>query len=76
MPYYYASGEEILAGDKVVYAGQECAVEFVADPLTDPTSWYVTEHGGGVMLTAFGNVFIDPSEEEDLEFISRKASGL
>jgi len=76
MPFFYASGEKIEPGDRVTYGGEPGEVEFVADPLVDPNDWYVTEHGGGVMITAFGAVFIsDPSDDEDLVLVSRKPDG-
>jgi len=75
MPLFYASGEEIRPGDRVTYDGIESEVEFLADPAVDPTSWYVTEYGGSVMINAFGAVFIDnPRDDEDLVFVSRGSS--
>lgn len=73
MPFFYMSGEEIKPGDRILYGGESGEVEFVADPSTDPQHWYVTEHGGGVMITAFGAVFLHkPEEDEDLVLVSRR----
>jgi len=72
LPFCYSSGEEVKTGDRVTYGGESCEVQFVADPAVDPSDWYVTEHGGGVMVTAFGFVFIgNPRDDEDLIFVSR-----
>lgn len=73
MPYFYQSGEDIRVGDRVTYGGESAEVEFIADPSTDPTNWYVTEHGGGVMVSAFGHVFLhDTEDEEDLILVGRQ----
>ena len=77
MPFFYATGQEIKVGDRIKYGEEEGEVELIADPAVDPNNWYVTEHGGGVMVTAFGAVFItDPKDDEDLVFLSRRATGL
>ena len=76
MAYTYRSGQEIRTGDRIVYAGHPGRVDFVAHPAADPTNWYVTEYGGGVMIDvpqAMGAVFLsDPQDDEDLEFVSRQ----
>jgi len=60
--------------------GEPAEIEFVADPLHDPTDWYVQEFGGGVMVVepkVFGYLFINPpfiDDYEDLEFVSRALS--
>jgi hypothetical protein len=72
MTFRYESGEEIMQGDQILYGGQPGVVEFIADPDLNPTDWYVSEHGGGVMLTAFGGVFLnEPEKEEDLLLVAR-----
>jgi hypothetical protein len=75
LAFNYQSGEEVLAGERIVYAGLG-EVEFVvAEPIGDPAmDWYL-EHspGGGFMLkipASFGYLFL-PSADEDLEFVSR-----
>ena len=74
----YQSGEEVQAGDQILYHLEPGQIEFVAR-LNDPaTAWYVEQFGGGCMVLAssFGRVFVSkPHEDEDLEFVSRDASG-
>ncbi|HET9407131.1 MAG TPA: hypothetical protein VFO39_07820 [Candidatus Sulfotelmatobacter sp.] len=74
----YISGEEIEAGDHVVFHGNPATIEFVATDPDDPSSaWYVREYGGGVMVcdpAVSGRTFITAdhlAEYEDLEFRSR-----
>ena len=52
MPFLYPSREEIKAGDRVTYHGEPGEIEFVADKVIGDSAidWYVTEHGGGVMI--------------------------
>jgi hypothetical protein len=74
MTYTYPSGEEIKRGDRITYHDVPGGVEFVVDPVNNPDDWYVKEHGGGIMIidsraTSFS--FHDPSDQEDLLFISR-----
>ena len=76
MPFFYRSGEEIRAGDRVRLRGEPGEVEFVADPVHHPEDWYVTEFGGGVMIVepkAFGRLFLKApvSDYADLEFVRR-----
>jgi hypothetical protein len=77
VPFRYQSGAEIKKGDRVLFHGEPCEIEFVADPLVnDPeTKWYVQEEGGGVMVVepkVFGRAFIPHTEQdEDLIFVSR-----
>lgn len=77
MRFLYQSGDEIQRGDRVRLHGELGEIEFIADPLGDPSDWYVKEHGGGVMIVepkSFGRLFInarDIPEYEDLEFVSR-----
>ncbi len=75
MPLQYQSGEEIRKGDRILIAGLPGEVEFVVDPTapTPETTWYIKEHGSGVMIkeaTVFGAVFTGESDDE-LEFVSR-----
>ena len=78
MALKYRSGDNILAGDRVLYHGAPGEIDFVVDPAApDPSqSWYVQEFGSGVMITVpkvFGCVFIsDLDEDEDLVFVSRR----
>ena len=77
MPYFYQSGEQIKAGDRVRLHGEAGEIEFVVDPVDDPDDWYVKEHGGGVMIVepkVFGRLFIHApvSDYEDLAFVSRR----
>jgi hypothetical protein len=79
MPFFYNSGEEIEAGDRVTYHDAQAEIEFVADDLTgDPgIDWYITELGGGVMIREpkfFGSVFItDTANDVDLIFVARNS---
>jgi hypothetical protein len=63
-------------GDRVRYAGEDGAVEFVADrDVVDPAAaWYVEQFGGGGMIVTqkFGSIFLDSTvDEEELEFVTR-----
>jgi len=75
MPFFYMSGDEVRAGDKITYHGEPGEIESVADPAVDPHNWHVTEFGGGVMVKEpkfFGLVFIhDPANDEDLQLVAR-----
>jgi hypothetical protein len=79
MPSFYQSGEQIQKGDHVLLHGEPGVIEFVADAADDPDNWYVTECGGGVMISEpkwFGSLFVsDTATCEDLEFVSRAQSG-
>lgn len=75
MPLKYGSGEEIQAGDRVLYASEPSQIEFVATAENSDTAWYVEQFGGGCMILApsFGRVFVsDPQSDEDLEFVCRQ----
>jgi len=77
VPFHYQSGEEILAGDRIRYAGAAGIVEFVTDPVSPDHTWYVEQYGGGCMLQVapFGSLFLNaPQEDEDLEFVGRSES--
>jgi hypothetical protein len=70
MALTYASGDEIQAGDRVLYHGEPGQIEFIARP----GDWEFEQFGGGCMILApsFGRVFeFRPEEAEDLEFVSR-----
>lgn len=80
MTFFYQSGEEIKKGDRVTYHGEPAEIEFVAEKLVGDAAldWYVTEHGGGVMIVEpkfFGHVFVhDTEDDEDLILIARAES--
>ncbi len=70
----YRSGEEIQAGDGVLYHSEPGRIEFVAKADDPDTAWYVEQYGGGCLILApsFSSVFVsDPHADEDLEFVSR-----
>jgi hypothetical protein len=77
----YTSGEEIKAGDQVLFHGNPAEVELVACDANYPeATWYMKEYGGGVMVSdpvVSGRTFI-PKEQldeyENLEFVSRAMS--
>lgn len=74
MSLLYRSGEEIQAGDDVLYHFEPSRIEFVAKADDPDTAWYVEQYGGGCMILApsFGRVFVSkPHEDQDLEFVSR-----
>ena len=77
-PFTYKSGDEIRAGDRILYHEQPGKVEFIiaaksGDPVLD---WYLDQYpGGGFMITAvsFGPVFLTANDiDEDLQLISRR----
>jgi hypothetical protein len=79
MSLKYGSGQEIQAGDNVLYASEPSRIEFVANAEDPDSAWYVEQFGGGCMILApsFGRVFVsDPREDEDLEFVSRRVPPL
>ena len=70
----YQSGEEVRAGDNILYHGEAGRVEFVAMADDPETNWYVEQCGGGCMLLvpSFGRVFLNQTDgDEDLEFVCR-----
>jgi hypothetical protein len=75
VPFFYQSGAKIMKGDKVLLHGEPGEIESVVDPATDPEDWFVTEHGGGVLIlepNVFGRLFVsDTQNYEDLELVSR-----
>lgn len=76
MPFFYKSGDEVQEGDWIIYQGEKGEIEFLADPSVVPHDWYVTEFGGGVMVSeprVFGRVFIpDPANAEELRLLARR----
>jgi hypothetical protein len=77
MSLKYRSGEEIQAGDSVLYDREPSRIEFVAKADDPDTAWYVDQYGGGCMILSpnFSRVFVsDPHEDEDLEFVSRQGT--
>jgi hypothetical protein len=80
-PLKYRSGDEIKKGDRVLFHGNEAKIELVARDPDDPEeSWYVSEYGGGVMVSdplVSGRTFIQAgslAEYEDLVYVSRAAA--
>jgi hypothetical protein len=70
----YASGETVLKGGRVRYAGKTGAVEFVAQDDDPDTSWYVKQFGGGCMIAVepFGRIFLESTaDDEHLELLGR-----
>jgi hypothetical protein len=69
----YPSGERVLKGDRIRYAGHPGVVEFLPDPADPETAWYA-EQGGVCMIRtdAYGPIlFHSTHDDEDLEFVSR-----
>jgi len=74
MPLRYRTGEEIQAGDRILYASEPGKIDFVTISEDPQHAWYVEQYGGGCMVPVppFGNLFVShPEEEEDLDFVSR-----
>ncbi len=74
MSFKYQSGEEIRAGDRILYNSEPGVIDFVTTPEDPQYAWYVEQHGGGCMILVapFGSLFVnDPQDDEDLEFVSR-----
>lgn len=75
--FFYKSGEEIRCGDRVLYHGEQGAVEFVviSEVGDEAIDWYHKMYpGGGCMINAngFGNIFLTSDNiDEDLVFQSR-----
>jgi hypothetical protein len=68
----YLSGEEVRAGDQVLYHGECGTIAFVAAPDNADTKWYVEQYGGGFMVIAAscGRVF-RTATDEDIELLGR-----
>ena len=74
----YLTGEEVQAGDHVLFHLEASQIEFVANRDDPETAWYVEQIGGGCIILApsFGRAFVresDREEFEDLEFVSRSS---
>ena len=73
------AAESSNADDRVFLHGELGQIEFVVDPADNPDDWYVTKHGGGVMVVearVFGRLFIPaPANYEDVKFASRSEGG-
>ena len=72
----YRSGEDVQAGDVVLFFGQRGTVEFVVDARTVDlqNDWYMTEYGPGAMIAdpIAGHTYVsDPEQDEHLQFVSR-----
>jgi hypothetical protein len=69
----YASGEEMNAGDAILYHGQPGTVEFIATREEPASHWYIEQFGVGCMIVAegFGRVFVTKADE-DLVFVERR----
>lgn len=73
----YESGEDIQAGDRIRYHGEQGIVDFVVTHASgdERLDWFLQEYpGGGVMIVAagFGNVFLGVDDLGDfLEYVSR-----
>lgn len=78
MPFFYTTREPILAGDRVLLDGHPGEIETIADPLEDPSNWFVEQFGGGVLVleARFGRVFLTPEDDafEELVFVARRAA--
>jgi hypothetical protein len=72
MPLKYLSGEEIKAGDQVLYGGEPGQIEFVAEPGRPQPGWDIEQCRVGCMILApaYGRVFL-PEPDEGLDFVSR-----
>ena len=82
MSLTYLSGEEIQAGDRILYHGESGRIEFVVkrgertprvDEVVDEVmEWYVEQFGGGCMVDApnWGRIFVT-EPDDDLEFVAR-----
>lgn len=77
MALQYATGEEICAGDRVLFHGEPARIEFVVEARTGDLEldWYL-EQGPGVMVREpkfFGKVYVpDPALVADLVFLRRE----
>ena len=63
-----------MKGDRVLFHGEPGEIEFIADAEDPGSDWFVTEFGGGCMISAqgFGCVFIPSTDDEDeVQFVSR-----
>jgi hypothetical protein len=79
VPFFYQSGEQIMARDRVRLHGEPGEIESIHDPEEQPHDWYVETFVGGVMIVepkVFGRLFVEApvSHYDDLEFVSRAES--
>jgi hypothetical protein len=78
MALRYASGEDIMAGDRVRYFGEPGEVEFVIElGAAEPqTNWYLETQGPGAMILepkVFGRVYLtDTAADEKLVLVARR----
>jgi hypothetical protein len=78
MSMRYRSGEEIQAGDRILYCAEPGTIDFVTTTEDPQHAWYVEQYGGGCMILVapFGKLFLsDPQDQEDLDFVSRAEPG-
>jgi hypothetical protein len=74
----YQSGEDIIPGDRITYAGSPGYIDFVISESTGDAAldWHLKENPrGGVMIFAesCGGMFLpEPQNDEDLVLVSRK----
>lgn len=72
---YYMSGQPILPGDSVMYAGRAARILFVlgvpGPGQTVDTSWYLEELKRGFMLEQDGSWIFQHESDEDLKFVAR-----
>jgi hypothetical protein len=73
MVFRYPTGEEVPAGDRILWHGDPAVVEFIAGPGDRGTSWYFAECGAGFMVHGAVETVYENSTD-DLTFISRKPS--
>jgi hypothetical protein len=79
MGIQYASGEDILAGDRVLYWNEPGQIEFVveAGDSDAQVNWYLQTQGPGVMILEpkfFGRVYVVEPAEDKLVFVARRSS--
>ena len=72
---YYLTGEKILPGDIISYAGGKAEVDFVIGygEYDDDNNWYKKEFKAGFMIISekYGSILLKEADE-DVEFIKRK----
>jgi len=75
---HYQSGEEILLGDSILWAGNPGTVVFVLNVPGVPEywassrEWFLEEYGEGFMLDVEGPGLVFQNEsDEDLDLVSR-----
>ena len=75
MTVRYQSGEEIRKGDRVLFHGEPCEIEFVADGAVGDwmTEWFFRVQGPGAMVRERKYYVRDPEKSGDLVFVTRAA---